>query len=136
MRNGRRRGISHPCLHGYLDIVGGEYLDGRYLCRFRKRMCVHADEQRAVDAFTAAIIADRLADGENMLFVKGTLDGRSAVTGGAKCDLMCRVAGIRLVGKVRRHETRKVLQQLTGSRFAGEWMQSHGSDPFVPFYCL
>jgi hypothetical protein len=96
-------------------------------------MRIHADKQGAVDAFAAAVIADRLADGEDMLFVEGTLDGRSAVAGGAKGNLMRRVAGIRLVRKVRRHETREVLQQLTGSRFAGEWMQSHGSDPFVPF---
>jgi hypothetical protein len=68
-----------------------------------------------------------------MLFVKGTLDGRSAVARGAKRDLVRRVAGIRLVRKVRRHETGEVLQQLTWGRFAGEWMQSHGSDPFVPF---
>ena len=99
-------------------------------------MRIHADKKRAVDALAAAVIADGLADGQDMLLVEGVLEGRSAVAGGAKRYLMRRVAGIRLVRKVRRHETREVLQQFTGGRFAGEWVQSHGSDPFVPFCCL
>jgi hypothetical protein len=68
-----------------------------------------------------------------MVFVEGILERGSAVAGRAKSHLVRLVIRVRFVRKVRRYQTRKVLQQLTGSRFAGEWMQGHGSDPFVPF---
>jgi hypothetical protein len=47
-------------------------------------MGVDADEERAVDAGTLAVIADRLADGEDVVLVEGIMERGAAMAGGAE----------------------------------------------------
>ncbi len=54
-------------------------------------MGVHAHEQRAVDAFLAAVIADRLGGGEDVPLVEAALERGTAMPGGAERHLLRRV---------------------------------------------
>lgn len=47
-------------------LIGGEYLQRRYPCRFRKAMGVTADEQRPGGPLGGAVFDDSLGDGQNM----------------------------------------------------------------------
>ncbi len=93
-----------------LDAVGREHFQRRDECRFGQRVGVHAHEQRAVDAFLAAVIADRLGGGEDMPLVEAALERGAAVPGGAERHLLRRVGRVRPVAVVTRHQARQVGQ--------------------------
>jgi len=57
-----------------LDAVGRQHFQRRDERRLGQRVGVHAHEQRAVDAFPAAVIADRLGGGEDVPLVEAALE--------------------------------------------------------------
>lgn len=74
-----------------LDAVGRQHFQRRDERRLGQRMGVHAHEQRAVDAFLAAVIADRLGGGEDVPLVEAALERGTAMPGGAERHLLRRV---------------------------------------------
>lgn len=73
-------------------------------------MGVHAHEQRAVDAFLAAVIADRLGGGEDVPLVEAALERGTAMPGGAERHLLRRVGRVRPVAVVARHQARQMVR--------------------------
>jgi hypothetical protein len=53
--------------------VGGEDFDGRVQGRLGQRVGIHAQVERAADALLLAQLADRLADGQDVLLVEAAL---------------------------------------------------------------
>ena len=88
-------------------------------------MRVHADEQRTGDALCAAILAERLADRQDVIFVEAVLERRAAMAGCAKSDRVGGVAGVRLVDVIRGNEAGNVGQDVARRGLAGQGMERH-----------
>ena len=73
-------------LSGEHDIhtVGRHYFKRAGRCRHRQRVRINAKKQRAADALPFSVIANSLADGEDMPLVKGTFNGGAAMPRGAE----------------------------------------------------
>ena len=91
-------------------------------------MGVAADEQRAVEALLAPVLADRLRRGQDVRLVERRLQARPAVPRGAEGHLLVDVLRVGLPRVVRRHEGGDVdevrgLGELSGTG------RVHGADP-------
>ena len=84
MRDDRRRRITIALVDHHLDAVGREHLERARKRRLRQRMGVDADEQRAVDAARLAMIAQRLADRQDMRLVESVVERGAAMPRGAE----------------------------------------------------
>ncbi len=62
-----------------LDLVGRENLKSGRAGRNRQGVGVDAQVERPIDALTAAVLADRLGDGQDVVFVEGAVKRRTAV---------------------------------------------------------
>ncbi len=82
MRDRGRRRISVPLVNHHGDIVGREYLQRAGEGALRQGMGVDAHEQRAVDAAAAPMVAERLADRQNVRLVEGVVKGGAAMPRG------------------------------------------------------
>ncbi|GCC46994.1 hypothetical protein chiPu_0031307, partial [Chiloscyllium punctatum] len=73
-----------------------------------QRMGVDADEQRPGQALLAAVIADRLRGGEDVVLVERILQRRAAMARGAERNPLGGIAGVRLSGEIRRDQPRHI----------------------------
>ena len=84
---GRRRvavvGVDH-----HVHAVGGQHLEDRAEGRLGQRVGVAAEEQRAVDALRRAVVADGLADRQDVRLVERARRSRAAVARGAERDAL------------------------------------------------
>ena len=62
-----------------LHAVGGKHLERRALRWLGERVRVHAEIERAGDALALAVLADRLADRQDVVFVEVRVERRAAV---------------------------------------------------------
>ena len=99
--------------------------------RNRQRVRVDAEEERPVDPPALAVIANGLADGEDMPFVEGALESAAAVPGGAEGNALRRHGRIRHDRVVGRDEPGHVDQHRRRGRLAGEGIRVHGCLAFV-----
>src|SRR5262249_19137792 len=88
-------------------------------------MRVAPDVERPRDALAAAIVANRLADSQDVRFIEGPVQRRTAVAAGTKTHPLCAVTDIRLAGVIFRPQAIDVDQKIFRSRFASEWMDRH-----------
>ena len=119
-RDHRRRRVAALGVDHHLDPVRREHLERARQRRFRQRMGVDADEQRAGKIVVAAMLANRLADRENMRLVKGIVERRAAMPRGAERHPLRRHLRIGLTGKIGRHQPRNIRQHRRGGGLAGE----------------
>ena len=82
--NHRRRRIAVALVDHHLDAIGREHFQRARQGRLRQRVGVDADEQRAGDAAALAMIANRLADREDVCLVEGVVEGGAAMPRGAE----------------------------------------------------
>ena len=72
--------------------------------RYRQCVRVNAEEQRSIDAPLLAILANRLTNGEDMLFVERPFERGTTMPRGAKRDPLLRHRRVRRLGIEGRHE--------------------------------
>src|SRR5680860_573987 len=80
----------------HIDAVGDKHLDRGAQRRFRQRMGVLSQEQRAVDALRAPVPADGLRGGQDVPLVERSRRRGPAVAGGAEADALLGLAGVGL----------------------------------------
>ena len=110
VRDHRRRRVAVMLVDHHLDAVGREHFQRARQRRLGQRMGVDADEQRTVDAGGLAMVADRLADREDMVLVEGVVERGAAMAGGAERHPLRRHGRIGLFGEIRRHQPRNIRQ--------------------------
>ena len=93
----RGRGVFVLVREHDLHPVGRQHFERTGQRRFRKRVGVDPQKQRAIDSLLSAVLANGLADGEHMPFVETVVECRTAMTRGAKRDPL---RGYRRVGQV------------------------------------
>ena len=69
-----------------VDLVGREDLERARKRRLGQRMGVDAENSGPIDARSAPLLADRLADGQDVRLVEGVVEGRAAMPRGAEGD--------------------------------------------------
>ena len=104
------RGIALAGVDHHLDIIGGEDLERAGQGRLGERMGVDADIERPVDAVLGPVLADRLADGQDMILIEGVVEGRSPMARGSEGDPLRWHARIRLAGEIGRDQPRHIDQ--------------------------
>src|SRR6185503_11096882 len=82
-------------------------------------MGVDPDEERTVDPLLLAMQADRLGDGEDVLFVEGACARGPAMPRGPECDFLRGRGGIGSEGVVVRHQSGNVFENRFWCRHAG-----------------
>ena len=124
----RRRRVTVVRIDHHLDVIGREHLDRARQRRLRQRMRVDSDEQRTVDAAGAAMIANRLADRQDMCLVERVVEGGAAMAGSAKRHSLRDHCRIGLARKVSGDQTRDIRQHRRFGDLAGEriYFGGHG----------
>ena len=120
VRNHRRRRVAVVHVDHHLDAVGREHFQRARQRRLRQRVGVDADEQRAGDAAALPVIAQRLADRQDMRLVEGVVERGAAMPRGAERHPLRRHRRIGLAGEIGRHQPRHVRQHGRRSGLAGE----------------
>ena len=110
-RRGRRVAVAVVDQHG--DVVGGQHLERGGPRRLGERVRVAADEERAVVALLAAVVADRLRRRGDVGVVERRPEAGPAVAAGAEGDLLVHVLGVRHPGVVGGDQVGDV-DQVTG----------------------
>ena len=87
--------------------------------RLGQRMGVAADEARPVSACRVAVVADGLADRQNMGLVEAAREGRAAMARGAESHTLCRHRGIGDEGAVGADQLARIDELLAGRQLAG-----------------
>jgi hypothetical protein len=124
----RRRRITVALVDHHLDAIGREYFQRARQSRLRQRVGVDADEQRTGDAAAVAMIADRLADRQDMRLVEGVVEGGAAMPRGAERHPLRRHQGVGLSGKIGRHQPRDVRQHRRLDHLAGKRIDFSGHE--------
>ena len=120
VRDHRRRRVAVVLVDHHLDAVRREHFQRARQRRLRQRMGVDPDEQRPVDAAGLAMIADRLADREDMVLVEGVVERGAAMPGGAERNPLRRYGRVGLARKIGRHQPRHIGQHRRLGGLAGE----------------
>ncbi len=121
----RRWRVAEAFLDAHLDRIRRKDLDSARQRRFRQGVGVHAEVEGTADPLRLPVLADGLADGENVRLVETVLQRRAAVPGGAEGDPLRRIGGIGHVRVIGRDQPRYVRQHRSWRRLAGKFMHSH-----------
>jgi hypothetical protein len=108
-----------------LDAVGRQYFESAAMSRLGQCVRVAPEIEGPIDALLAAVVADGLADGQNMSLVEGMIQRGAAVARGTEDDLMGRLLRIGLQRIVGADQARYVDQKRRGCRLAGEFVERH-----------
>ena len=100
----RRRRVAVAVVDQHRHVVGGQHLQRRRPRRLGEAVGVAAEEQRAVVALLAAVVADRLRGGEDVGLVERRAQAAAAVPAGAERDLLVDVVGVGHPGVVGRDQ--------------------------------
>jgi hypothetical protein len=82
--------------------IGGKDFNGRCQRRFRQRVGIHAHVERAVNALLAPVLDHRLANRQDVVFVKLVVERTAAMAGRAKSHLLRQRRSGRVCGCSRR----------------------------------
>ena len=83
-------------------------------------MRIDAHEQRPVDALLLAVLTQRLGNRQHVVLVETAFEGRTAVPGRAKRDLLVRVCWVRVIKVISRNQAWNIDEQLPWGRLAGQ----------------
>ena len=100
--------------------LGREDFERRALRGRGERVRVLADDERAVRAVTAPVIANRLRDGENVRLGKCAVERRAAMTAGAEADELVCIGQVRLARVILAFESREIHEHGLGRGFASK----------------
>ena len=120
MRNRRRRRIAVVLVDHHLDVVCREHFERARQRRLGQRMGVDPDKQRTGKTGALPMIAQRLADRDDMRLVERMVERGAAMPGCAERNPLRRHRRIGLAGKIRCHQPRNIRQHRGVSGFAGE----------------
>src|ERR1035441_9055474 len=113
--------------HG-LDAVARQPLERGGEGRYRQRVGIEADEQRAVDAVLLTVVANGLSDRKHMGFVEAQLERTAAMTGRAEGHSLCIDRGIRALAEIGGYQSRHVHQALRRGGLTGQWVDTRAHD--------
>ncbi len=113
-RDGRRRRKAVIGLDHRLHAIGGEHRERVALRGPRQRVGVLAEKQRTADALGAAVVADRLGDGEDVVAVEAAAQRAAAVAAGAEAHPLVGILPIRRALAIGALERRDVDQAAGG----------------------
>ncbi len=122
----RRRVLVVFCEHD-LDAIGGEHLKGAGASRYRERVRIDAEEQRATNTILRPVLADRLADRQHVPFVERAIQRRSPMPRGTEGDRLRGHCHIGDPGVVRCNELRHVHPSDRGGGLAGKRTDIHSA---------
>ncbi|MCY1365733.1 hypothetical protein D9M69_525950 [compost metagenome] len=125
MGNGRCRRVLVTFGDHHGHAVGCKYLEGTGAGRRGQRVGVDTDKQRAIDALSFAVQADRLADRQNVPFIETQVERAATVPRCAEGNALGGNRGIRLAGVIGRYQSRDVDQQLCRCRFTRKRTECH-----------
>ncbi len=125
VRDCRRWRIALVAVNHHVDAVCSQHLQRRPVCRLRERMRVPAEIQRAADVVGAAIVADRLGDGEDVRFGERAAQRRAAMAARAEPDPLRDVVDIRCARVVGVVQQAQVDEQAVGSGLTGARIDRH-----------
>ena len=91
--------------------VGGEYFQRGRQRGPRQSVRVNAGEKWPVNAFRKPMLADRLADGQDMRLVETAIEARSTVARCAESNALCSIVLVRAKRILCCHQFRHVQQQ-------------------------
>ena len=117
--HGRRRRVPVGRINRGYYLIGGQHLQRRHPCRFRKPVCVTANEQRPGGAVRAAILDDRLGDREDVGLVERCVERRTAMARRAERHLLGDVVGIGFQRVVGRYQMGQIDEVFGQGRLAG-----------------
>ncbi len=121
----RCRRESVLALDDRLDTVRCQHLERRVLRHRGQRMRVLAHVERTVDGVRAAVVADRLGDGEDVGRGEAAVERRAAMSARAELHTLARIRGIRPAAQEFALELGDVDQRLRRRRLASERVQRH-----------
>ena len=98
-----RRGVAIGRIDHRDNVIGGQHLQRRRPCRFRQRVGVAADEQRARGALRRPVLDDGLRGGQDVRLVERRIQARPAVPGRTERHLLIDVVRVGFDGVVGRH---------------------------------
>ena len=101
--------------------LAGEDFERGALCGAGQRMGVFADEERAVDAVSAPVIADGLSDGQDVRLGEGAVERGATMAAGAEVDQLVGVGRVGPALVVIAFEPGQIHQQLRRGRFTCKW---------------
>ena len=125
MRDDRRRGVAAARLDHHLDAVGREHFERGHQRRLGERVGVHAGEERPGRPLALAVLADGLADRQDVILVEAVAQRRAAVPRCAEGDGVRRLSRVGMIGVVGGDEPRDVDQQVARGGLAGKGMDGH-----------
>ncbi|MND84221.1 hypothetical protein D3C80_761080 [compost metagenome] len=125
MGNGRCRGVLVASGNHHGHAVGRQHFKGAGTGRRGQRVGVDTDKQRAIDALSFAVQADRLADRQNVPFIETQVERAATVPRRAEGNALGGNRGIRLAGVIGRYQSRDVDQQLCRCRFTRKRTECH-----------
>src|SRR6202012_945964 len=94
-------------------------------------MGVAAHIKRAIDALARTIIADRLGDGGDMIFVEGGIQRRTPMAGGAEGHTLGGIGNIRLAIEKVVFQFRQIDDLRRRRQCSGAWINGHCRYPFL-----
>ena len=127
VRNSRGRSVFIAVRDHDFHAVGRQHLQRAGQSRHGERMRVHAEKQRAVDVLLRPVQANGLADGQDMPFVEGLVEGGSAMPRGAEGNPLFRHRRVRCLGVIGRHQSGYIHQHRGFGRLSGKGADFHRS---------
>src|SRR5439155_5344006 len=112
-----------------VNLNGRHDFEGAGERRLGERMGVHPDKERPVDALLFAVDADGLRDREDVPFIKGAIERRSAVPGRAEGNALRWNLRVGPFGVIRRYQARHVNKFCGIGRVPGVGTDGHSSAP-------
>ena len=129
VRHGRRGRIGAILGNTHVDAIGHQHLKRRAEGGLGKRVRVATEKERAVNALGAAIIAHRLSDGVDMLFVEGMEQRRAPVPRGADRNALPRNLGVGKFRIIGAHERGDALKCFGRGQVSGIAMHNRHRPP-------
>ena len=108
VRDDRSGGVPIILIDHHLNAVRCQHLERARTSWFRECVCIPAEIQRPDCALAGAIFTDRLRDGQDMPFVKASLEGRTPMSRRAKGHSLLTNHGIGLLRKIGCDELRDI----------------------------
>ena len=112
-----------------LDLIGRQDFESAGERRLGERMRVHPDKERSIDALLFAVNADGLRDGEDVPFIEGAIESRSAVPGCTEGNALRRHLRIGPLRVIRRYQARYVNQFCGIGGVPGVGTDGHSNAP-------
>src|SRR5665213_1999462 len=117
--------VSIAIIDHHRHIVCSEYFQRRGECRGGQCMCIDTEKQWAVCTGLFAIQAYRLCYREDVVLIECGIERRASMSRCSKDYSLRGNTRIRDTGVVRRHQARNVYKNVTRSRLAGQWADTH-----------